>query len=166
MSITAKFYKIDDDPRVINKTLGTATDKSITIKGTDSVLNPTIVLKYDATLATYNYVYLPAPYDRYYFLAPPVLAPGKRMTFNCSVDPLMSHKDAIEGLDVVVTRLERGKYADDDNRKNSDYISDNNAVGLVQPNVHTIEAAATPFNTSATWSYVMSVVGGVANTSP
>ena len=163
MSITAKFYKVDDDPRVINKTLGTATDKSITIKGTDSVLNPTIVLKYDSTLATYNYVYLPAPYDRYYFLAPPVLAPGKRMTFNCSVDPLMSHKDAIEGLNVVVTRMERGKYDDDDSRKNSDYISDNNAVGLVQPNVHTITAVGTPFDTTKTWSYVMSVVGGVAN---
>lgn len=163
MSITAKFYKVSDDPRVINKTLGTASEKSVTIKGTDSVLNPTITLRYDATIADYNYVYLPDPYNRYYFLAPPVLAPGKRMTWNCSVDPLMSHKDDIEGLDVVVTRMERGKYDDDDTRKNSDYISDNNAVGLVQPNVHTIEAVATPFDTSKTWSYVMSVVGGVAN---
>lgn len=160
MSITAKFYKITDDPRVINKTLGTATDKSITIKGVDSVLNPTLVLKYDATLATYNYVYLPAPYDRYYFLSPPVLAPGKRMTFGCSVDPLMSHKDDIEGLNVVVTRLERSRYADDDAKKNSDYISDNHAVGLVQPNVHTIKAVNTIFSTYKDWSYVMSVVGG------
>lgn len=163
MSITAKFYKISDDPRVINKTLGDATDKTITIKGVDSVLNPTITLKYDSTLAEYNYVYLPAPYNRYYFLAPPVLAPGKRMTFGCSVDPLMSYKDDVEGLDVVVTRLERGKYATDDNRKNSDYISDNRAVGLVQPNIHTLTAVATPFNTSSEWCYVMSVVGGIAN---
>lgn len=164
MSITAKFYTITDDPRVINKTLGTATDQIITIKGVDSVLNPTIVLKYSETLSKCNYVYLPAPYDRYYFLAPPVLAPGKRMTFGCSVDPLMSHKDEIEVLDVVVTRLERGKYGyDDKNRRNSDFISDNRAVGLVQPNVHTIMAAATPFNTSSEWCYVMSVIGGVAN---
>ena len=160
MSITAKFYKVSDDPRVINKTLGTAVDKSITIKGTDSVLNPTITLRYDATIADYNYVYLPDPYDRYYFLSPPVLAPGKRMTWNCSVDVLMSHKDDIEGLNVIVTRLERSRYSDDDSHKNSDYISDNNAVGLVQPNVHTISAVNTIFKTDASWSYVLSVVGG------
>lgn len=160
MSITAKFYKISDDPRVINKTLGTAKDKVITIKGVDSVLNPTITLRYDDTMTDYNYVYIPAPYNRYYFLAPPVLAPGKRMTFGCSVDPLMSHKDDIEGLNVVVTRLERSRYPDGDSKKNSDYISDNNAVGLVQPNVHTIEAVNTVFKTDADWSYVLSVVGG------
>lgn len=166
MSITAKFYKISDDPRVINKTLGTEKEKTITIKGADSILNPTITIRYDATMTDYNYVFIPEPYNRYYFLAPPVIAPGKRMTWGCSVDPLMSNKDAIEGLDVIVTRLERGKYADDDNRKNSDYISDNHAVGLVQPNVHTVEAAASPFNTESDWSYVMSVVGGVPNVSP
>lgn len=166
MSITAKFYKISDDPRFINKTLGDEKEKTIIIKGADSILNPTITIRYDSTMTDYNYVFIPEPYNRYYFLAPPVVAPGKRMTWGCTVDPLMSHKDGIEALNVVVTRLERTKYGDDDGRKNSDYISDNRAVGLVQPNVHTIQAAATPFNTGAEWSYVMSVVGGVANTTP
>lgn len=163
MAIDAYFYNVSDDPRVINKTLGDGIKKSITIKGVDSVLNPTVVLKYDATIANYNYCYIPAPYNRYYFLAPPVLAPGKRMTFSCSVDPLMSHKDELENLNVLVNRVERNMYGD---YNNSDYIDDNKAVGLIQPNVHTIDGNASPFSTTfdaTKRNYVLTVVGGEPN---
>ena len=166
MSITAKFYKITDDFRVLNKTLGTAKDASITIKGSDSVLNPTITIRYDSDLADYNYVYLPAPYNRYYFLSPPVLAPGKRMTWNCSVDVLMSNLADIKKLSVLVTRMEREKYM----HSESDFIDDNRAQVVAQPNVHTIEAKLTNFKTSSTgtpgdegYQYVLAVVGGAKN---
>lgn len=166
MSITAKFYKITDDSRVLNKTLGTPVEKSITIKGSDSVLNPTITLRYDDTLADYNYVYLPAPYKRYYFLSPPVISPGKRMTWNCSVDVLMSNKGRIDELSVLVTRMEREKYQ----YSEADFIDDNRAQVVSQPNVHTIEASLTNFKTSSTgtpgdegYQYVLAVVGGAKN---
>lgn len=166
MSITAKFYKITDDSRVLNKTLGTPIDKSITIKGSDSVLNPTITIRYDATLAGYNYVYIPAPYNRYYFLSPPVIAPGKRMTWNCSVDVLMSNLADIKKLSVLVTRMEREKYMNSE----ADFIDDNRAQVVAQPNVHTIEADLTNFKTSSTgtppdygYQYVLAVVGGAKN---
>ena len=168
MSITAKFYKITDDSRVLNKTLGTPTDSIITIKGSDSVLNPSITLRYDATLASYNYVYIPAPYNRYYFLSPPVISHGKRMTFNCSVDVLMSNKDKINNLDVLVTRMEREKYTNSE----SDFIDDNRAQALTQPNVHTIKGDGTPFTTyndgppeDYGFQYILTVVGGAANDS-
>lgn len=166
MSITAKFYKITDDSRVINKTLGTPVDKSITIKGSDSVLSPTITIRYDATLASYNYVYIPAPYNRFYFLAPPVISPGKRMTWNCSVDALMSNLAQINNLNVLVTRMERQAYQSSE----SDMIDDNRAQVVAQPNVHTIEAFSSPFKTSSTgtppdygFQYVLAVVGGAKN---
>lgn len=165
MSVTAKFYKITDDARVLNKTLGTASDKTCKIKGTDSILTPTLVLKYDATIAACNYVYIPAPYNRYYFMSPPVLSPGGRMTIPCTVDPLMSNKSNIESLDVVVTRMERTQY----NGAESDFIDDNRAQALTIPNVHTVEADSTPFNTQISstattgYTYILSVVGGVKN---
>lgn len=166
MSITAKFYKITDDARVINKTLPTSVDKSVTIKGVDSVLSPTIMLHYDSGIVDKNYVYLPAPYNRYYFLAPPVLSPGKRIAFSCSVDPLMSNRADIDKLSVLISRMQRAQYSGSE----SDFIDDNRAQALMQPNVHTIAASTTPFKkhyagTAADpgWTYVLTVVGGVKN---
>lgn len=164
MSNTITFYTVKDDTAVINKTLGTATVKSgIKVKGDCSVLNPTFILKYDASLASANYCYIDAPYNRYYYLSPPVLSPGGRMTFTGSVDPLMSWKTEIDAMEVIISRKQREHYSNSD----VDYIADTKAQAVVQPSVLTVQADKTPFNTSI-WSshanYVLTVAGGLKAT--
>lgn len=161
MSNTVTFYKVTDDPIVINKTLGAAIDTktNVKIKGDCSILSPTLVMKYDASIAAANYCYIDAPYNRYYYLAPPVLSPGGRMVFASSVDPLMSWATDIGKLDVIVSRKQREQYQNSD----VDYIADTKAQAVVQPSVLTVKADKTPFDTNV-WSghanYVLTVAGG------
>lgn len=170
MSNTVKFYTVKDDTIVINKTLGDATTKTgVKIKGDCSVLSPTLVLKYDETLASANYCYIDAPYNRYYYLSPPVLSPGGKMTFMGSVDPLMSWKDDIESLSVIVSRKQRGRYAADSSTKDADYMADTKMPSTVVPSILTIEADYAPFDGSPGLSpgtkqcYVLTVTGGKAS---
>lgn len=155
MSIQATFYKVSEDPLYLTKDIsdpiGTAT---CTLKSACSVLSPVLVLKYNADLTEANYVHLPDPFNRYYFLSPPVVSPGKRMTFTATIDPLMSWANDIKNVTCVISRNRTASTSD---RK---YLTDSNMPVLSDDEVHNQIFLDSTFGSS---SYVLSVVGGVKN---
>lgn len=155
--MTVNFYRISDDFRVLNKTLGTPV-KSLNLAFLDTVSlsNPSLTLSYDSDIANCNYMRF-VEVDRYYFFPQPSLAPGGRMFITGTDDVLMNNKDQILDLDVYVVRSE----------------SNGNSLMLdgkrpVQANRHCITAkfSASPFSGDDDLTgikYVLTVVGG-ANT--
>lgn len=65
--MTVTLYQVSINPIVVNKSLGTGTDKSCTIKDNLDVLNPVIELDFDASILSKNYMYIP-DLGRYYFI--------------------------------------------------------------------------------------------------
>ena len=65
--MTVTLYQVSINPIVVNKSLGTGTDKSCTIKDSLDVLNPVIELDFDASILSKNYMYI-ADLGRYYFI--------------------------------------------------------------------------------------------------
>lgn len=65
--MTVTFYQLSINPIVLNKTLGTGTDKTCVVKDNLDVLNPTFELDFDASILSKNYMYV-ADLGRYYFI--------------------------------------------------------------------------------------------------
>lgn len=61
------FYQLSINPIVLNKTLGTGTDKTCVIKDNLDVLNPVFEMDFDASILSKNYMYVP-DLGRYYFI--------------------------------------------------------------------------------------------------
>lgn len=107
MAFTAKLYNCADDPRALNKTLGTGYEVS-NIRPTEScdILNPTFILDYDADYAECNYVVVGAPFSRSYFITDMKIDIGKKIVISCAVDVLGTYKEEIEKLECNVVRQE------------------------------------------------------------
>ena len=65
--MTVTFYQLSINPIVLNKTLGTGTDKSCVVKDNLDVLNPVFELDFDASILSKNYMYV-QDLGRYYFI--------------------------------------------------------------------------------------------------
>lgn len=164
MSNTVTFYKITDDSAVLNKsltegnTLGTLS--TVKVKGNCGILQPSLVLKYDASIAAANYCHIDSPYNRYYFLSPPVLSPGGRMTFTGTVDALMSWAPEIMKLPVYTSRKESidgSMYR---------FLADPTLPCTCGNVIHTAQFKNSPFTEpdgTDQYRYILTVVGGLNN---
>lgn len=161
MSITVNFYKITDDALVLNKDITGdkfLATKTCTIKAPCDVLAPVVVLRWDSDIAQANYMQIDSAdfANRFYFITPPQLKPGKRMQFIGSVDPLMSWSAEISALSPLVARNEtaptdnRVMLADAMRPAYCDSMTDISIIGD---------------STFGGNSYVMLVAGGVKNDS-
>ena len=65
--MTVTFYQLSINPIVLNKSLGTGTDKTCVVKDNLDVLNPEFELDFDASILSKNYMYV-ADLGRYYFI--------------------------------------------------------------------------------------------------
>lgn len=164
MSNTVTFYRITDDSAVLNKNLNEdnllGTLSTVKVKGNCGILSPSLVLKYDATLAPANYCHIDAPYNRYYFLSPPVLSPGGRMTFTGTVDALMSWKTEIESLPVYVSRREGIATTPEYN-----LLADPTLPCTCGNVIHTAQFKNSPFTEpdgTDQYRYILTVVGGIS----
>lgn len=119
-----KFYKMSDDKRVIDKTLGTAkTKSSCQLIEPSSITNPSFTIAIDTTLYNYNYVYI-AYFGRYYYIDDITVLDGARMMVTCSVDVLKSFATQIKNCTVNSRRNEKNydMYLPDDRPVESRYI--------------------------------------------
>lgn len=106
MAQTAIFYSITDAPNKLNKTLGTPIKSINTINLTRpcSILNPTILISYDSSIAGANYCHLDAPFNSYYFVGDITLVEGGKMQVPLSIDPLFTCRKEIMEAPCTVTR--------------------------------------------------------------
>lgn len=150
--MTIEFYTVSDDPRVIQKTLGSAVySPTVNLLASCSVKNPEFVLSYDSRLITANYFKI-VEWDRYYFMGEPVLSPGGRCIVTGKEDVLMSNASEILGLHAYCTRCES---------KFERYAVDNSVLSLVKSNVQTIPFSLSPFADSVgAYQYLLTVKGG------
>lgn len=65
--MTVTFYQLSINPIVLNKTVGTGTDKSCVVKDNLNVLNPIFELDFDSSILSKNYMYV-QDLGRYYFI--------------------------------------------------------------------------------------------------
>ena len=110
--MTATFYKISDDNRVVYKTLDSTTkidDYNIVFKDGTDVLNPVIEVTYDPDLLTANYMYIDT-LGRYYFITG-ITTGGQRLFISGHVDVLKTYADEIMSLECFVARQQTGSKA-------------------------------------------------------
>lgn len=91
------------------------------VKGSISVINPTLIISYDGNdLSNVNYCYI-AEYNRYYYITDITPTTGNRYILYCKVDVLESYKSFILDLSCIIDRQE---YANNSNK----YLNDGTLV--------------------------------------
>ena len=104
----ANLYSCSADPRTVDKTSSlTAIASSVPITPTAALdtMDPKIIIDYNPAYIAANYIQIPA-FGKYYFAEPPTVEVGKRITFRCTEDVLMSLKDYIGAIPATVIRSE------------------------------------------------------------
>ena len=103
--MTITVYKISDDRRVVNKTLGTAVAiLTAVFKNDADILNPVLEVAYNASVLTANYLYIDTLH-RYYYIKN-IKLDRQRLFLECEVDVLKSYYNEIKNLSCVVSRQE------------------------------------------------------------
>ena len=156
--MTINLYSVSVDPRTLDKmryaTLINSTP--ITVKPTERVnlLNPVFEIDYNESYLLANYAYCDT-FDTYYYVSPPHLNTGKRLDIPCTIDVRQTYKNSIEDCSGTVLRAQSlGAPTQITDTKLPINPSQKSITSIVLP-----ETTAT-FNTDATYSYMLTVVGG------
>ena len=103
--MTITVYKISDDRRVVNKTIGTAVATLTAVFKNDAdILYPVLEVAYNASVLTANYLYIDT-LQRYYYIKN-IKLDRQRLFLECEVDVLKSYYNEIKNLSCVVARQE------------------------------------------------------------
>lgn len=161
-----KFYKVSDDSRVLNKTLGEPihTCLNASVYEDCSIVSPSFLVDYSHSVIACNYLEATVmngsiiAWKRYYYVDDFVLMPGGRMVAKCNEDVLMSFKDEILGLKCNVVRHEKKLEINDP------YLIDRYRTPESRSFVDTIKSTDSPFIIPGNnnWSYLLTVIGGYA----
>lgn len=93
-------YVNSSEKNAINKNIGSALTLTGTLRGESSVINPSFVIEL-TNPSGYNYCYI-SEFGRYYFIKDITSVRNNLWRIDCSVDVLMSFKNQILNLDVIV----------------------------------------------------------------
>lgn len=114
-SFEIELYTVKSAKNKLSKSLGKGKEMSGTLRKESSVMNPSIIIHSNDAMndkiGQYNYVYI-KKFNRYYFITniQSVRTYIWRIDLHCDV--LMSYKEQIKDLDVIVIKQE-----DDENKK-------------------------------------------------
>lgn len=105
MAINVEFFTCNDDPRTLNKTLTPVLENAIpaTLTANTSILQPTLLIKYNGAVCGANYMYIPH-FQRYYTIENITVTEGERMTITGMSDPVYTMKDQILNCPCVCIR--------------------------------------------------------------
>lgn len=107
-------------------------------------------------LSEFNYMYLAAPFNRYYYIRDRRVKIGGVVEFVGEVDPLMSFGMQIKGLEALLLRTEAG----------ADYTPDSAYPLYPYKDIRVAEMQGGDFNittaTGLSYNYVLNVAGGGA----
>ena len=114
--MTLNLYTISDEPNKINKTLGSATSLTGTLREPTEVENPVIQIEGVSNIGS-NYAYI-SEFGRYYFITDKRMDSDKLMTLTLKVDVLMTYKSAILTTPMIIERSEQNgnNYLNDNQR--------------------------------------------------
>lgn len=156
MTYNLEFYVTTSDNRVINKSLTSLGSRNVKLLDGASVQAPTFRIKYDASLIPANFAYFPH-FNRYYYIEPVSVSPGRQMVFKCTCDVLMTYKPYILNLQPVVARAQ--------NKRNS-LLQDTSVVNQANRQLEIKQFSADPFgivNYNTQRIYMLTVLGGAKN---
>lgn len=105
--MTVKFFKVSDDPRLLDKNVSSATVtlNTVRIKGDCSILSPVLETAYSADLITCNYMYI-QEWARYYYIDDMTVS-AQRIYIKAHVDVLKTYAADIKGCTAIIRRQER-----------------------------------------------------------
>lgn len=105
MAINVEFFTCNDDPRTLNKTLTPVLENAIpaTLTANTSILQPTLLIKYNGAVCGANYMYI-SHFQRYYTIENITVTEGERMTVTGMSDPVYTMKDQILNCPCVCIR--------------------------------------------------------------
>lgn len=101
MSISVTLYNTDSDKRVKSKTLTSVKSLTCEFYDNSSIINPKILVAYDADVFLANYMYIPT-FHRYYYINDITVLNGRQILIDGHTDVLMSFN-----LDNVVGIVDR-----------------------------------------------------------
>ena len=103
-NVNITLYKTTDDIKTVNKTLTDGLTLNADITGGCDIISPVLKIATKNNITSYNYCYIPA-WNRYYYINN-ITASQQRLIVECSVDVLMSWRNEIDNMDVIVERSE------------------------------------------------------------
>ena len=123
MAFTISLFKTASENNRVVKTLTDEKQLSGELRNQTSVLNPSIRIESADNISTYNYAYIPE-FGRYYYITDIVSVRTNCWTVSLRCDVLMSYKDEIQGLNVILNNTQETGL--------SNYLASPNWVNLVK----------------------------------
>ena len=111
-------YNTTSDNRVLNKNIVLIKEIDAELKDPNDVISPALKIQRFKDWEKVNYIYIEA-FNRYYYVNIVNQLLGNAILLHCSVDVLMSNKDAIRNLTCIIDKQENSsttysdKYLDD-----------------------------------------------------
>ena len=123
MAFTISLFKTVSENNRVVKTLTDEKQLSGELRNQTSVLNPSIRIESADNISTYNYAYIPE-FGRYYYITDIVSVRTSCWVVSLRCDVLMSYKDEIQGLNVILNNTQETGL--------SNYLASPNWVNLVK----------------------------------
>lgn len=123
MAFTISLFKTASENNQVVKTLTDEKQLSGELRNQTSVLNPSIRIESADNISTYNYAYI-SEFGRYYYITDIVSVRTNCWTVSLRCDVLMSYKDEIQGLNVILNNTQETGI--------SNYLASPNWVNLVK----------------------------------
>ena len=111
-------YNTTSDNRVLSKSITLIKEIDAELKDANDVISPTLKIQRFKDWEKVNYIYIKS-FNRYYYVNTIKQLLGNTILLECSVDVLMSNKDAIRNLTCIIDKQENSattysdKYLDD-----------------------------------------------------
>ena len=111
-------YNTTSDNRVLSKSITLIKKIDAELKDANNVISPTLKIQRFEGWEKVNYIYIKS-FNRYYYVNTIKQLLGNTILLDCSVDVLMSNKDAIGNLTCIIDKQENSsttysdKYLDD-----------------------------------------------------
>lgn len=123
MAFTISLFKTNSENNRVVKTLTDEKQLSGELRNQTSVLNPSIRIESADNISAYNYAYI-SEFGRYYYITDIVSVRTKCWVVSLRCDVLMSYKDEIRGLNVILDNTQETGL--------SNYLASPNWVNLVK----------------------------------
>lgn len=123
MAFTISLFKTASENNRVVKTLTDEKQLSGELRNQTSVLNPSIRIESADNISTYNYAYI-SEFGRYYYITDIVSVRTNCWIVSLRCDVLMSYKDEIQGLNVILSNTQETGL--------SNYLASPNWVNLVK----------------------------------